>query len=392
MSFLNRRHPVPEPAERRSFSFKQLAMLAAEGTVEFTGGPVESLTNDAVWACVDLLTGLVADIPVDVVRYVGSRRVPVDPSPVLVSAPSGLVAPDVWRSQVVESMIFDGGAWGLITAWSSTGLPESIELVAPATVRNRRVEKGVIRADVGGVDHARYPHGDLWYVPDVGAAITAGSPFGRSRIEAARKAVKAGLEAQRFGTEFFTAGHPTGMIKVEEVIDEDAANRLRDTVTASWRRRKPAVVGSGVTYEANPVSPTDSQFLPSEQFAIEKVCRFLRVPPTMVYASISGQNVTYSNATQGDLHLLKYSLNRYLRRLESSMTVLLPPGQVLKFNRDAVLELDVDGRNKVFDMRLRNSTLTVNEVRSLNDEAPYGPDFDVPGIPNNGSGGGSDEF
>jgi hypothetical protein len=63
-------------------------------------------------------------------------------------------------------------------------------------------------------------------------------------------------------------------------------------------------------------------------------------------------------------------LQGYLTRIERAWSRLLPDRIVVKFNLNALLRSDVETRNKVYDMRLKNGSMTVNEVRALEDEAP----------------------
>jgi HK97 family phage portal protein len=128
--------------------------------------------------------------------------------------------------------------------------------------------------------------------------------------------------------------------------------------------------------------PNETQFIDLMRFEVEQVCRFWGVPPSMVYAAVSGQNVTYSNVTDADLAFLKHSLDGYLVRIENALTQLLPKPQVVRANRDAVLRSDARARHEIYDIRLKNRTVTVNEVRKLEDEPPFPePEFDDPGIP-----------
>jgi hypothetical protein len=60
---------------------------------------------------------------------------------------------------------------------------------------------------------------------------------------------------------------------------------------------------------------------------------------------------------------------------------MLPAPRVVKYNRDAILRADAAGRWAVHDIRLKNRTTSVNEVRALEDEEPFAAEFDVPGIP-----------
>ena len=140
--------------------------------------------------------------------------------------------------------------------------------------------------------------------------------------------------------------------------------------------------GKGLKYEQVSIDPADTQFIDLQRFAVEQVCRFFRVPPSMVYGGISGQAVTYANVSQADLHYLKHSLDGYLVRIEKALTALLPRPQLVRFNRSALLRTDAPTRHGVYGQRLAQKTMTVNEVRAFEDEAPFdGAEFDKPGIP-----------
>jgi hypothetical protein len=81
---------------------------------------------------------------------------------------------------------------------------------------------------------------------------------------------------------------------------------------------------------------------------------------------------------------LKHSLEGHLVRIEKALTRLLPRPQFARFNRNAFLRSDPVTRSEVVDRRLRNSTMTVNEARALEDELPFDDEYDEPGIPGDG--------
>lgn len=346
----------------------------------------DALTNAAVWACVDVLASSVSSLPVDAVRAVGNSRVPVVPAPALLVSPSALVTLDVWLYQVMESMLSDGNTFGRVTAVDAMARPTSIELVQPQLVTERKVVDGVAQAKVEGTVERVFPHGELWHVP--GKMVTPGWPFALSPFVYAGKAIDAGLSAEEFGLAFFgEGGHPSALIYSD---DPSLTLAKAKGIKAAFKeamsgRREPAVLGSGLKYEKVSVDPEDSQFIDLQRFTVEQACRFFRVPPAMVYASTGGQNITYANVSQADLHYLKHSLDGYLVRIENALSALL--GVAVKFNRNALLRADAETRNKVYDTRLRNKTLSVNEVKALEDEEPYADAaFDEPGIP-----GGADD-
>lgn len=341
-----------------------------------------ALTHAATAACIDVLASSVSSLPLDGVRYQGVARVPVEPPPSLLAVPSATVELDVWLYQLIDSMCTDGNAFGLVVA-TQRGWPSQVELLDPTKVRSREVVDGVRQAVVDETPMRVFPYGDLVHIP--GKLVRAGSPFAESPLARASETIASALSARTFGYRFFVDGaHPSSIIYADNPdLDETQAEVIKQKFLNSVRgTREPAVFGAGLKHEQVSVNPNESQFIDLMRWAVEEACRFYRVPPNMVFAAVSGQNVTYANVSQADLHYLKHSLDTYLVRIERALTALMPRPQVARFNRNALLRADAETRNKVYDIRLRNETLSINEVRAAEDELPFdGDEYHKPGIP-----------
>lgn len=376
---------VREPKSEQRFSLSQLGMAMGASLDWRPGVSVDrtrALRNAAAWACLDVKASSVAETPVDVVRYSGRRRIPVTPTPSLIAEPSALVTQDVWLYQLAWSGFTDGNVFGFVTSVDANGRPTSIETIDPVDVNRRKVVNGRAEVYVGNDRHLLWPFGDVWHVPL--GPVQPGSPFALSPLDHASTAIGTSLASEDFGGRFFVdGGHPAAIIRATQDLNAEQAKAIKSSfVNATRGNREPAVLGAGLEYEAISVDPKDSQFIDLMRFEVEQVCRFFRVPPSMVYGAVSGENVTYTNATQADLHYLKHSLSGPLTRIERALTALLPRPQVVKFNRDAILRSDPLTRAQVQEIRLRNKTVTVNEVRAIEDELPFpDPEFDRPGVP-----------
>lgn len=383
MSLLPRRTSVEERSTINLSAYAHLWQQQWAGNYSpIPVGVQSALTHAASSACIDTLATSVSTLPLDAVRYIGSRRRREDP-PSLIARPSALVEPDVWMYQIADAMLTDGNAFGFVQGVDALGRPTFIEPIDPAVVTKRRVEAGrKVVTIVGDGDHACYPYGDVWHLP--GKHVRSGSPFADSPVRRAASTIGAALAAREFGARFFgDGGHPGGLITSDVPLTAEEAAAIKAAfVNAVRGNREPAVLGSGLSYTPVMVDPNDSQFIDLMRFAIEEACRFWKVPPAMVYAATSGQSVTYTSVTQADLDYLKHSLEWLLRRIEGALSVLISRPLHVKFNRNAFLASDPDGRWKVHDLRLKNRTTSVNEVRALEDEEPYAdPVFDEPGIP-----------
>lgn len=384
LALARKTEPEPEVEERSGI----LPRFIVEGGV--MGGsfgqaavPIDrALRNAAFWACVDVLAGTVSATPLDVVRYQGTARRPMTPPPII-SNPSAIVTQDVWLYQLTESLLTDGNAFGNIVGWDGNGRPQQIELINPADVTDRKVVNGKAQAKINGRTQDLWPHGDVWHMP--GKYVRAGSPFGLSPMEYAAGPLRAGLAAEDYGSKYFTDGaHPTTMVRSKtKNLAQDAAQAIKDAFRrATVGNREPVVVGDDLEVSKIQTDPAETQYIDLLRFEIEQVCRYFRVPPSMVYAAVSGQSVTYANVSQADLAYLKYSLDGYLVRIERALSDLIARPQVVKFNRKAILRADAETRYKIHEIRLRNKLATVNDVKADEDEEPFvGDEYDTPGVP-----------
>jgi phage portal protein BeeE len=80
--------------------------------------------------------------------------------------------------------------------------------------------------------------------------------------------------------------------------------------------------------------------------------------------------MTYANVEQRSVHLLVYTLDPWLVRIERMFTSMLPRPQYVAFNRDALLRTTTFERYRTHALALANAWKTVNEVRNLEDLPP----------------------
>lgn len=377
MSLFRRRvEPVTEERAQR------LTISGASGygwlysTGDYTAH--EALRSVAHWACIRVLCTSMAGLPVIQVSESGGVRRRVTPS-LAVRKPSPSVSQSGFVYQVMASWLESGNVYADIVAYDSQGRPSQVETIDPHHVSWVRKD-GKWSVLVNGVERRVWPLGDLWHVP---AFLRPGSPVGLAPSEYAAQSIRTSIEAERFGGDFFTHGaHPTSIIRSRQALNEQQAEQIKATARRLIGSREPAVFGADLEWSPIQTNPADSQFLDLLRFEVEQAARVYGVPPSMIYGAVSGQSVTYSNASQDDLSFLKHSLRYWVNLFEDAWSEWLATPQVVKFNVDAILQMTTLERTQIHEMRLRTKTRTVNEVRLLEDEAPFdNPIFDEPGIP-----------
>ena len=334
-----------------------------------------------------MLVSTISMLPVHAYQSMGGRLRQVQTDPQIVRNPSGRVRRRGWVAQAVRSGVQCGNIYGRVVAADALGFPIQIETINAADVSWLTVGDEEVPY-INGVKQTIWPLGDFWHVP-ISQFLVAGSRVALSPTEYGATAIGTSMAAEKFGADYFgDSGHPTKTVKVDapDLTAAQAAGIKEAVLQATRGNREPFVHGSDITVEDWTSDLKESQLIDLLQFEVLQACRRLGVPPSMVYAAISGQNVTYSNISQADLQFLKYSVQAWVQDLEDAWSELCPVQVEVKFTTDAVLRMDAISRAELHEKRLRTKTRTVNEVRVIEDEEPFpGDEYDQPGIP-----GGSD--
>lgn len=375
MSLFRSSVPAPRVEQRRLVPIAGGGFMFA-GSMDYREtNPMRSVAH---WAARRVLCTAVAGLPVDQIRKRAGRSYEVEPS-LIVAAPSAQVDQQAWVYQLVDSALDVGNWYGDVVSADSMGFPTCVEILPPGSVSWRPEGAGLVpwvnqkRRDV-------WPRGDLWHVAYI---PTAGQVVGLSPSEAAEQSVSTSQAAEKFGSDYFHAsGHPTYDVSVNADISADQAHEIKAGFLRSVRNREPWVHGQTIDAKAMPADVASSGFIDLLRFEAEQAARVYGVPPKMIYAAVSGQSVTYANASQDDLQFLKWSLRWPLTRIERTWSTFLPKQDTVRFNRDALLEMTALERAQVNEIRLRTKTTAVNRVLAKEDELPFDdPAFDLAGIP-----------
>ena len=328
----------------------------------------------AVWACIRLLCDIVATLPIH--SFTIGSRVPIDPSPLILTKPAADTLFHEWIAMIMRSLLTAGNAWGLIIERNGGALrPSQIELLAPHRVSCEvRDSKIIYRLDGQEIDKD-----DLWHMRGY---PLAGEILGLSPIGYAMQSIGVGLAAEKFGAQFFgESGIPSAMVTFPKEVKAAQVQEFRKGMDARLTpgRRGTIYIGGGADYHQVSVSPNESQFLETQRFSIQQVCRIYGVPPECIAAVTSGQNVTYANLEQRGIDLLTYGVNPWLIKLEMALNDLVPRGQYVKFNSSALVRPDLATRYASYATALEGGWLTLAEVRELEDRPPL-PEEDTPAI------------
>lgn len=320
----------------------------------------------AVAAAVDLLASLGSELPVRVFRGQGPQRQQL-PLPVQLRDPSadGYGLAD-WSYRALMSWLMRGNLFGEVLERGPGGTLRQVELFHPDTVSGW-MENGQPRFHVMGreIRQTNMVHRRAYPVP--------GQILGRSPIEYHASTIGVNLSSTAYGQQWFREGaHPSSVLSsTERQVNETLAKQVKDRFMAALRgRREPVVLDRGWEWTSIQVNPEESQFLETQGYSAAESARIFGPGIAEVLGYETGGSLTYSNIQDRDIHLLKYSLNKWLRRLERLLSEFLPSPQYVLLNRDALLQTNTLSRYQAHASALTQRWRTVNEIRAIEDLPP----------------------
>jgi HK97 family phage portal protein len=356
----------------RALSFPSAGSMVAERTgrrlIRKTVSRNEAMHHSAVWACLRLRADLISTMPLDVYRRINGVQVEQAKPPVLIVPGGKRVDWIEWCYSTQLDLDSVGNTVGIITARDGLGLPAVIELADIDEVtfvgKGSKLTKIRVGKDV-------YDPEQIWHEKQF---TKAGCPIGLSPIAHAAMSIRGYLSAQEFAAEWFdNSTVPGGHLKnTAKTLNRKQALKAKASFKAAVSSGDVWVSGNDWEYNMLAAKASESAFLEEKQFSVADVCRFLGVPADMIDATTGGSSITYANITQRNLQLLIMNLGPALTRRESAISRgLLPQPRYVKFNRGALLEMDLKSRYEAHGLAIEKRFLAPSEVREHENLPPF---------------------
>jgi len=236
------------------------------------------------------------------------------------------------------------------------------------------------------VDDATYPN-SVWYykgrrirreeLVHVPWFKVPGRTLGLSPIEAFAMTVTSGLEAQKFGVDWFQAGGvPPGTFKNNAVtVDQDQADVIKRRLVSAIRTRQPIVYGTDWDYNAITIPPEQAQFIESMNLSANQIAAIYGIAPEEIGGQ-AANSMTYSNEEHRETRRMA-DLRPWLVRLELKYSSWIPERQYVRHNISAVIRADLMTRHQVYKLDRDMGLRSINECRALEELPPIpgGDDF-----------------
>lgn len=325
--------------------------------------PEMALGIGSVFRAVSIITTSVSQMPLSVER--GGIKIDV---PTLISQPDIQTSQRGFIYETVWSLATHGNAY-----WRLYGNPVKVVRVLDPEIVTIQDSPNGPRYWIGTneIPAAQIRHLKLMRKP--------GYLKGYGPIQFGQSELTAALRLRGFADNWFTnSGVPVGMLTTDQVLNPQQAKDFADAWNKFVKENGTAVLSQGMKYQYLNLNPEQAQFLGVQQSQVVSIARLFGVPPLLLATSPDGSSMTYTNQQDIWLQFLTTTLVDYMNEIEDALSSLLPRGQKVNFEEDALLRMNTTLETEVDVMRVQNGLRTADEIRArdglapLNQPAPAG--------------------
>lgn len=337
----------------------------------------------AVYACVNLIAGALASMPLPVYRDTkdGDREKVGGPVSILLNRqPCPSMTAAVYWEYMAAALLLKGDAFARILRPFPMSMDVSgYEPLHPECVEVKRSGDRLVYivTEEDGVTRKAYDQADIVHIPGPGFDGLRG----KSQIKhVMTTAAGIALAADQYSASFFKNGaKPDFAIEMEGKPTTEQVDEMRRVWQEKYggvgKNHLPAVLFGGAKVHELTINAEDAQLIATRQFQVEDICRIFGVPPHMVGHTTNTTSWGTGIEHQG-IGFVKYTLGRHLVKIQQEVNrKTWPSGDKFCEFKTAGLERgDFKTRNEGYRIGLGRAGepawLSVNEVRKLENLPP----------------------
>ena len=275
----------------------------------------------------------------------------------------------IGKEMMQRAAITWGNGYAYIERAGGQGMPIALWPLLPQQVTPDYADNGEkvykFKGTAAGEKDRTYKENEIVHVPGMSYDGLAG----RSVVNLAAESLGVALAAERFGGSFFgNNAVPGGIVshpgELSPEGEQNLKNELNKKMQGPYKSRRLIVLDEGMKYTPIGIPPEDSQFLQTRQFQVREVCRWLRIPPHMLFDM---EGATFSNIENMSLQFLIYCIQPWLKRWmqELNRKLLTPDEQQssrFDFDVSELLQMDTKTRFEVYSSGKNMSVFTLNDI------------------------------
>lgn len=350
-------------------------LLAALGAPSISGAAVTDRTAlgvSAAYACVDIISGGIAQLPLRVHRKTpeGSEEVQDHPAFRLLKAePNPGSTAFHFKKTAAAILLLRGNSYARVNRDSFFD-PESLTLPTDCYVE-------VLRLTGGGV--AYRIDGQLLSRADVlhFRGLSLNGITGLSPIGVLRETFGQAIALQEFGSHTFRNGvRASGILQYPGILKPEAAKNIKQSFEVEYsglkNSGKTMVLEEGMKWQQVSMTNEDAEYLASRSFSVAEIARIYRVPLHMLMETEKSTSWG-TGIEQMQIGFVTFTLAPWLKNLEEEFDAVLlteeekATGYYTKFGIDALVRGDFKARVEAINLLLAAGVISINEARRLLD-------------------------
>lgn len=364
--------------------------------------PASALQVAAVYACVRVICGAVATLPLDIKRRRDERtREDADDTQLwqlIRRRPNGWQKPAQFRRMLQAHVLLRGNSYCLKVR--SRGEIRSLIPLHPERVRVEQLDNMALRYHYtrrnGSVE--TFGQSEIFHL----YGLTLDGITGVTPLTYARETIGMALAQEEQGSGAFKYGiRPGGVLKHPGHLGDVARNNLKlsldDYRSGGESEGKFLILEEGMDVANLKMTAQDAQWIESRKFSRTDIAMFFGVPPFML--GDTEKNTSWgSGIEQQKDGFVTFTLDDHLVMWEEGITSDLTddPRIYAKFNRNALVKGNIKDRWDAYVKALQWGVYNPDEVRALEDENPRedgrgGTYYDPPNTAGGNSGDGGDD-
>lgn len=344
--------------------------------------PTTALTVGAVFGCVRLLTGAVANMPARVMRRIDDQtRAIASEAPlhqVLTRRPNKWQKPAQFKRMLTAHLMLRGNAYAF-KGRNLRGDVTSLTPMHPDRVKVKQLDDLTLQYTWTRRDGREiiFEQGEILHL----IGLSLDGIVGVSPITYARESIGESMAMQAHGNVLFKNGASVSgalQLPANRTLNKEQAEHLRAQMdeyrSGGAREGKIMVLEDGLEWKDIGLTSEDAQWIEARKFTRGEIAMFFGVPPHMIGDTDKATSWGTGLDSQGQ-NFVTYTLEDYLTAWEEGLTVdCLDPvrddDKYVRLIRAALVRGDIKTRWEAYTKGLQWGVFSPNEVREMEDMNP----------------------
>lgn len=338
--------------------------------------PDTAMRVSAVYACVRLISGAVANLPLHIKRRVDAdTREDLSSDPVwsvLRRKPNGWQTPSQFKRMMQAHILLRGNAYAQIVR--SRGNVIALNPLHPDRMEVKQTDALDLVYEYTRRDGRKVlmAQGEVMHL----VGLTLDGVNGVSAITYARETIGLSMAQERHGaTTFKNSARPSSVLSHPGKLGPEGAENLRASLNAyrsgGESEGQALILEEGMNVSPMSMTAEDAQWIESRKFSRTDIAMFFGVPPHMI-GDTEKSTSWGSGIEQQSIGFVTYTLEDHLTTWEETINRdLVSEADVYsRFNRKALVRGDIKTRWEAYVKAMQWGVYSPNEVRKLEDENP----------------------